>query len=346
MKPHTRFSFCGGIGPLLVILLGFTPAAAIPQVLDPVKQGKATPEPSSVPPGPDEPDRRQPPRHDTNGAGEQELPASTAASICLLVESAAQAHELPLEFFARLIWQESRFKPGAVGPTTRNGQRAQGIAQFMPSTAKERGVLDPFDPVAALPKSAEFLQELHAQFGNLGLAAAAYNAGPRRLRDWLDGHDSLPGETRNYVLAITGRSVENWASAARGHEDPALVKRASCRELIAMMKEQPSPFVGELERHVREGTEQPWGVQLSAGFGREHVLTAYATLERSFRSLLENRDPIIIESKFRSRGTQTFYQVRVGADTRAGASELCGALKKAGGACIVLRNSMGTPKPL
>ncbi len=129
------------------------------------------------------------------------------------MESAPQAHGLPFEFFARLIWQESRFKPNAIGPMTRNGQRAQGIAQFMPGTASERGLFDPFDPVAAIPKSAEFLEELYAQFGNLGLAAAAYNAGPRRVRDLLAGRNGLPAETRNYVITITGHSVEEWAAS-------------------------------------------------------------------------------------------------------------------------------------
>ena len=258
-----------------------------------------------------------------------------------MVESAAQAHGLPLEFFARLIWQESRFKPNAVGPTTRGGRRAQGIAQFMPSTARERGVLDPFDPVAALPKSAEFLQQLLARFGNLGLAAAAYNAGPRRVRDWLDGRGSLPAETHNYVIAITGRSAEAWA-ATSGDEDRPPAKPTSCGELIAMLKEQPSPFIGELERHVREGAARPWGVQLSAGFERERVLDAYAAAERSYPTIVENRDPIIVEGKFRSRGTQTFYQVRIGADTRAAADAVCGALRNAGGACLVLRNPAGS----
>src|SRR5262249_36069171 len=55
-------------------------------------------------------------------------------SVCLMIESAARANELPLEFFARVIWQESRFRPDVVGPVTRSGQRAQGIAQFMPGT--------------------------------------------------------------------------------------------------------------------------------------------------------------------------------------------------------------------
>ena len=94
-------------------------------------------------------------------------------AMCLMIESAARSHGLPLEFFARVIWQESRFQPDAVGPLTRSGERAQGIAQFMPGTAAERRLLDPFDPVQALPKSAEFLNELRSQFGNLGLAAAA-----------------------------------------------------------------------------------------------------------------------------------------------------------------------------
>src|SRR4029434_10339622 len=106
-------------------------------------------------------------------------------SLCLMIESAALAHDLPVEVFARVIWPERRFRRDAVCPRTRSGLRAQGIAQFMPGTAAERGLLDPFDPVQALPKSAEFLKELYDQFGNLGLAAAAYNAGPGRLRVFL-----------------------------------------------------------------------------------------------------------------------------------------------------------------
>src|SRR5215470_4952009 len=129
-------------------------------------------------------------------------------SVCLMIEAAARAHDLPLEFFARVIWQESRFRPDAVGPRTRSGDSAQGIAQFMPRTAAERGLLDPFDPVQALPKSAQFLQELRGEFGNLGLAAAAYNAGPARVRGWLAGTRTLPSETRRYVAAITGISVD------------------------------------------------------------------------------------------------------------------------------------------
>src|SRR5262245_54272787 len=98
---------------------------------------------------------------------------SPSDSICLMIESAAQANGLPVDFFARVIWRESRFQADAVGPLTRSGAQAQGIAQFMPQTAAERRLLDPFDPVQALPKAAEFLRQLADDFGNLGLAAAA-----------------------------------------------------------------------------------------------------------------------------------------------------------------------------
>ena len=154
----------------------------------------------------------------TPGISEEASPAdngtATAAnslSICQMVEAAAAANGLPFEFFAQVIWQESRFRPDTVGPLTRTGQRAQGIAQFMPMTAAERLLHDPFDPVQALPKSAEFLRELRAQFGNLGLAAAAYNAGPQRVRDWLAGKRTLPSETQIYVRNVTGRSAQEWA---------------------------------------------------------------------------------------------------------------------------------------
>src|SRR5207344_2230652 len=144
-------------------------------------------------------------------ADDGETARQAQQSICLLVESAAQAHELPTEFFVRLIWQESRFRPTAIGPRTRTGKHALGIAQFMPGTAAERNLLDPLNPIEALPKAAEFLKDLRNQFGNLGLAAAAYNAGPGRVRAWLAGGRALPTETRNYVAAITGISVDEWA---------------------------------------------------------------------------------------------------------------------------------------
>jgi SPOR domain len=79
-------------------------------------------------------------------------------------------------------------------------------------------------------------------------------------------------------------------------------------------------------------------VQLSAGFSRAHVLAFYATIAKRFGEILGGRDPSIFSSVLRSRGTQPFYQVRVGAPTRPDADMLCGKIMRAGGACFVLRN--------
>jgi soluble lytic murein transglycosylase-like protein len=259
-------------------------------------------------------------------------------SMCLIIESAARANDLPLEFFARVIWQESRFQADAVGPVTRSGQRAQGIAQFMPGTANERRLLDPFDPVQALPKSAEYLSELRSQFGNLGLAAAAYNAGPRRVQDWLDGKGSMPGETRNYVSAITGATVEDWQAVGRNGKTPPRAATSSCRELMAMLRQAPNPFVTQLEARVKLGETRPWGVQLAAGFNRDRALMQYARAITRLRSVVGERDPNLLSSLFRSRGTRTFYQVRIGTDTRDEANDLCGKIRRTGQGCLVLRN--------
>ncbi len=273
-----------------------------------------------------------------------EAPATTQAtkdSLCLLLESAAAANDLPLEFFVRLIWQESRFVPDAVGPPTRTG-RARGIAQFMPGTAAERGLLDPLDPIAALPKSAELLRDLRREFGNLGLAAAAYNAGPRRVHEWLAGSGGMPAQTRDYVAAITGRTVDDWRNA----QDAGPKAASSCPAIVAALGRTPNAFVAALEQHVSSGIARPWGVELAAGFSRERALKTYAALETKHRADLAGADAILLRGQFRSRGTREFYQVRIGADTRVAAARMCDKLHAAGAACLVLRNPRGTAETI
>src|SRR6186713_2404982 len=221
-------------------------------------------------------------------------------AMCLMIESAARASSLPLEFFARVIWQESRFQSDAVGPMTRRGQRAQGIAQFMPGTASERRLLDPFDPVQALPKSAEFLGDLRDQFGNLGLAAAAYNAGPRRVQEWLAGTGYMPQETRNYVAAITGTTVDDWAKAGTRDKISDRAPTSSCRELMALLKRAPNPFVTQLEQHVTLVAAKLWGVQLAAGFNRDKALAMYARAMSRLSSVIGDQDPSLLAARMRN----------------------------------------------
>jgi hypothetical protein len=149
---------------------------------------------------------------ETNGLSDGEPAAEVEAAapepkkdFCDALREAAESSDIPVAFFARLLWQESRFQAFEV---SRVG--AQGVAQFMPATAAEVGLDDPFDPFKALPASARFLRKLHNEFGNLGLAAAAYNAGSGRIQKWLSGRSALPRETRDYVRIITGNNAENW----------------------------------------------------------------------------------------------------------------------------------------
>ena len=325
----------GLIGTLLVLaaLLGSQAAARAEDVAPAADAAK----PVAEAPAADAPEKAAQPAAPAK-VDDSAKNSDTREAMCLMIESAASAHDLPLEFFARVIWQESRFQADAVGPMTRRGQRAQGIAQFMPGTANERSLLDPFDPVQALPKSAEFLSELRDQFGNLGLAAAAYNAGPRRVQDWLDGKGYMPGETRNYVSAITGATVEDWQAAGRNGKMPERAPTSNCRELRALLQRAPNPFVTQLELHVKLGEARPWGVQLAAGFNRDRALMSYARVMKRLSTVIGDRDPNLLGSLLRSRGTRTFYQVRVGTDTRADADDLCGRIRRAGQACLVLRN--------
>jgi hypothetical protein len=132
----------------------------------------------------------------------------TTSELTRMAEQAAVAHTLPVGYFLRLIRQESGFNPNSISPAG-----AQGIAQFMPATASDRGLQDPFDPAQALPKSAELLNELRDKFGNFGLAAAAYNAGADRVNKWLAGKSPLPQETIDYVRVITGHDAADWAKS-------------------------------------------------------------------------------------------------------------------------------------
>jgi hypothetical protein len=251
-------------------------------------------------------------------------------TICQMVEAAAEANELPFEFFARVIWQESRFRSDARGPVTRSGQQAQGIAQFMPGTAVERLLRNPFDPAQALPKSAEFLRELRTQFGNLGLAAAAYNAGPARVRDWLAGRRTLPLETQAYVRIVTGRRAEEW----RPQSTIAILNVSAPADMpcdkIASRPAAPS----------KEASDKPtfaWGVQLIGDRSEVKALAAYRVLQTKYQAILGNLQPTI-RTALNMSASSIWTRVRIEVNSRQAAENLCLRLRSAGENCLVQRN--------
>jgi len=159
-------------------------------------------------------------------------PKPTKVEMCRTLADAATAHNLPVGFFVRLIQQESDFDPDTV-----SSAGAQGVAQFMPAVAKEWDLSDPFDPHAALRASARFLSALREQFGNWGLAAAAYNGGSGRVQKWLDKRGKLPKETQDYVKIITGIPAENWKGATH-KVSFSIPAKAPCQE-IAYLADPP-----------------------------------------------------------------------------------------------------------
>jgi Transglycosylase SLT domain/SPOR domain len=272
-------------------------------------------------------------------SGEEEprdniAPTTTGSpSVCQLVASAAAANGLPFEFFARVIWQESRFRSDAVGPMTRSGQRAQGIAQFMPMTAEEHLLHDPFDPVEALPKSGEFLRDMRDQFGNLGLAAAAYNAGPQRVRDWLAGKRTLPLQTQTYVRIVTGRPAQQWIRPEQEALTVTIPPEMTCTEaakLVAMPQSHPT---------VAQPKPLPaWVVQLIGDRSEAKALSLYRQLRKKHEALLGIYEPVIVRTTLRVGAAPIWTRVRIGADSRQAAETLCSRLRTAGEECLAQRN--------
>ena len=258
-------------------------------------------------------------------------PTNNPPSICQLVESAAAANGLPFEFFAQVIWRESRFRSDIVGPVTRTGHRAQGIAQFMPATAAERLLHDPFDPVQALPKSAEFLRELRAQFGNLGLAAAAYNAGPQRVRDWLAGKRTLPLETQTYVRNVTGRSAQEWARPDQKVLAGTIPGEMPCDQTVKLVAKPQSPV-------VQLKPKSDWGIQLVGDRSEIKALEAYRQLQRKHQTILGSYEPVLIRTTVAVTAAPIWNRVRINADSRESAQTLCSRLKAVGENCLVQHN--------
>ena len=114
-----------------------------------------------------------------------------------MLRSAAQRWNVSATLLAAQIYAESNFNPFARSPAG-----AQGIAQFMPATARAYGLSNSFDPEQAIDAQAHFMRDLLRQFGSVPLALAAYNAGPGRV----SACGCIPPfpETRGYVARILG----------------------------------------------------------------------------------------------------------------------------------------------
>jgi hypothetical protein len=302
------------VGPFIICSLALASAPAI-------AQAGATPPPTSG----EEAARR------TEGPEQPASAPSVASELCPTLEQAAADNGLPFDFFVRIIWQESRFNALAV-----SAKGAQGIAQFMPRTADWRGLGNPFDVSAALKASASYLRDLRIRFGNLGLAAAAYNAGPQRVQDWLSGRGGLPKETRQYVQIITGHSAEEWTGGTI-RANLELPEPMPCKDVPKVgFRTAAKSDSGKAAANNSFQATPGWGVQLIGSPSQASALASFQQMQRAYKNLLMARQPLVVQSKVGTSGS--WYRVRVATDSRSEAEKLCSGLRAAGGSCLVQRN--------
>ena len=297
------------------------PAGAQAPASPPESQAKPAVTPAAPPPSEAAPSKPADDKKAEDKQARRPIPP-TADDICRTVEQAAAENGLPVDFFARVIWQESRFNAQAV---SRKG--AEGIAQFMPGTADARGLADPFDPIAAIREAASYLGDLNKQFGNLGLAAAGYNAGPARVSAWLGGRRSLPAETRNYVAIITGWTADEWASPTPpATADTTIPQGIPCTRLANLILAKP-PEQKRIAAYMPK-----WGAQLTASLSEAGAWADYRRLQKRYPALIGDSEPIVLRGRIPGMGSAARYIIRIADDDYATLAKLCNKIVMAGGA--------------
>lgn len=260
----------------------------------------------------------------------QDAPDPRVSAICDLIEANAAETGMSPDFFARLIWKESRFDEGAISPVG-----ARGIAQFMPATAAERGLADPFDKAEAIRHSAMYLRDLRGELGSWGLAAAAYNGGIGRVKRWMASGGRLPYETEDYVLSITAQPAAWFREDARREAsveplDASLAFPDACRRMPVM---QTRAIFAVAE----SAPMKAWGVQVAGHANEAVAIRIYRRLQDDHPSILGGVDPIVMRVRPIS-GPRRISAIRIGADTRGEANAFCDRYRASGGACMVIRN--------
>ncbi|MFD1341074.1 lytic transglycosylase domain-containing protein [Litorisediminicola beolgyonensis] len=256
-------------------------------------------------------------------------PAHFTYDTCRAIETFSKAHDLPAGFFARLLWQESRFDPNAVSPAA-----ARGIAQFIDSTAALRGLVDSYNPALAMEFSAEYLGELVRRFGNPGLAAVAYNGGEARAEKFIADTGGLPRETIDYVRIITGLTAWDWRDdPPEDHDfrlDGATPFVSACLALATTRRVTAFP---EVAPRLRD-----WGVQVAFGATKKAAREKFERTTRACSGALKSERIDYVYEKSRASPKGGYYLARVGRDSRDAAWTFCSQLKARGCLCAVYRN--------
>lgn len=130
------------------------------------------------------------------------------------IREAETRYGIPTDLLARLLYQESRYRPDVISGAQRSSVGATGIAQFMPRTGEEYGLVTyegnviisdrRLDPFASIDAAGRYLRMLYRMFNNWQDALMAYNWGPGNVAKYNRGEPvTVPIETSQYVAQIT-----------------------------------------------------------------------------------------------------------------------------------------------
>jgi len=150
-----------------------------------------------------------------------------------LIRQHASQHRIRPELVRAVIQVESAFNPRAVSP-----KGAMGLMQLMPATAKQFGVIDPFNPAENIRAGVSYLRQLLDRYDHdEQLALAAYNAGPSAVDKY--GSKVPPyKETQNYVLKIT--NLHGYVRGAPGSRIYRVTEIVDGRPVIKYTNTKPT----------------------------------------------------------------------------------------------------------
>ncbi len=254
------------------------------------------------------------------------------ADVCRVIERAGAREGLDKNFLARLIWKESRFEPSTVSHAG-----AEGIAQFIPSTARIVGLHDPYNPAEAIQVSANYLRRMRDFYGSIGIAAVAYNGGEGRADRFMRDGGTLPYETQDYVEVITGFNAWRW------RDDPPEPEKVDLR------LDGETPFLEACttlagNRSLREFAPSqssdpvlPWGVILASHRTRAGAQSMANRYNRALGSILDGKQVSYVRRTLR-KGAPRVYTAQVGWNSRGEANKFCQRARMVGVNCIVLKN--------
>lgn len=146
------------------------------------------------------------------------------------ISAKANAAGIPSGVIEAMIMQESKGNKNAVGPKTRSGERAKGLAQFMPATAEQYGV-NVFDEQSSINGMIKYMSALIKQFGgDVNKAIMAYNAGPGNVQS---GAAYGFKETKNYL-----KNVKSYAAGFNGFSGTSKEFDSVLKDAEDKLKEQ------------------------------------------------------------------------------------------------------------